>query len=186
MGLDDYGADRRKFATDSLHTFEALARYADKCRVCGGAVRADEAIRRRQHFVELAHAACGYLRIAEHAVHETRRPGTAFSFYEWRCPKCGLDACHTRRPLAGDDLQCKRCRPRKLEAGALAELVIAVRSPPINVKTGKASKHPVVIESGSRVWIRELREGASYAVVAPIAWTNGKAAAVRKLALSPV
>ncbi len=174
------------FATDTLHTRVSPARFTDTCRVCGNTVRVDERVYKRQHFLDVAHVACGWLKRDEADVHEVRRPGTSFAFFEWRCPTCELDACHTRRPLDGDDLRCKRCRPRKLAEGGVAELVIHVRSSPLSTVTGRRFRAPVVLEPGTRVRVRELREGASYAVVVPLAWRSRKAVEVRTLALSPV
>lgn len=179
-----YDDGRRRFQQDAFHTFEAPARFSDICRVCLVAVKADELVRKRTNFLEVAHAACGWLKMTEHAPHEVRRPGTSLVFYEWRCPTCGLDACHTRKPLAGDDLQCKRCRPRKLEAGAVAEVIMLTRAPRWNPKSGRYGQVVEHLHVGARVVVRELVGGM--AVVAPLAWSKGRVTKITTMALSAV
>lgn len=148
--LDD-GKDR--FRQDALHTFESTTRDGGVCRVCRGEIGPGEPALRRQHFLEIAHPACGWLRLPEeHDPHEVRRPGTDFVFWEWRCPYCGRDACHTRRPRDGDDPRCKRCHPRRLAPGCTAETINFMRVTP------PKRKRWIVIPIGERVKVVELEE----------------------------
>lgn len=96
------------------------------CRVCGETIARGTPIRSRQWHLEYAHPACGWLRADELEVHERRRPGTVFSYYEWQCPACKLDACTVRKPRDEDDRRCTRCRPLPpLEVGAKVETIAA-------------------------------------------------------------
>ncbi len=122
-----YEDGRQRFATRSLLTHEKIAELeGSSCRVCGGVIRIGDMIRVRDWHVEASHSSCGWLKADEHDRHERRRPGTAFAYFEWRCPMCGLDACKLRKPRDDDDPRCGRCRPRpELEAGVTVETIEA-------------------------------------------------------------
>ncbi len=125
-----YDDGKRRFSTRTMLTFERTTEQGGiPCRVCRGIVERGELVRTREWSLEIAHAACGWLRLTdEHDRHEVRRPGTSFSFFEWRCPACGLDACSVRRPRDDDDPRCKRCRPLpELAVGVTVETIVPHR-----------------------------------------------------------
>lgn len=111
MIRDEYGAARSAFHTRGIHTNVVECTMTRECRVCRGVIDVGTSMRSRPHGIEYAHADCGWLRPDEKAVHEVRRPGTSFTFYEWACPLCGLDACDVRKPDDETDMRCKRCEP---------------------------------------------------------------------------
>ncbi len=125
MSAVDAGDGRRAFATRSLLTSEKEARQETTCRVCTGMILIGDPIRVRDWHIDQSHAACGWLRADEHDVHERRRPGTSFAYFEWRCPMCGLDACSLRKPRDDDNPSCRRCRPRpELAVGVTVETIV--------------------------------------------------------------
>lgn len=149
MRLASRAEDRARFSTTRLLTeVEEGGTFQDHpCRVCGETIPRLTPIRSRQWHLEYAHSACGWLRPDEHEVHERRRPGTVFAYFEWRCPSCGLDACQVRAPREGDDRRCRRCRPLPpLEPGATVETIS-----PMSFRVGRGKRPRLVrIDSYTR------------------------------------
>ena len=177
----DRPEERARFATSSLLTFEdILTDDADvPCRVCGGPLIQGHSVRRRQWHFDMSHVQCGWLRVDETDLHERRRPGTFFSYWEWRCPTCGLDACAVRRPRDDDNMQCKRCKPRaELEVGAPVEIVHALR-----FRVGRG-KRPRLVQLDAYARGRVLKLSGELALVSLTDKPEGQEVWVRAMSLS--
>lgn len=102
-------AGRRNFLSP-LQT-EIVSSSGATCRVCGQPIEVNAPSRHRAWGVESAHEACGWFRPDEgHCPLEVRRAGSFVTFYEWRCPSCGLDAVAHREPERDADMRCGRCK----------------------------------------------------------------------------
>lgn len=157
---DEYGSARRSFLTGSLLTrLELATMVGSHCRVCTKPIALGEEQRRREWGIEKAHAACGWFRPEEvpadsdpprPLVHARTRPGTAFRFWEWQCPACGLDATSSLEPDDGTEVRCRRCAPDQdvIAAGKRVELRVGVFYDAPGPRGGKAKRYR--IHTGAR------------------------------------
>lgn len=79
------------------------------CRACTVPLHGPD-VRVRFVTQDFAHPECWFAPHDDGSIRERRRSGTSFSFYEWRCDRCGFDACSTKQPIDQEDRFCTRCR----------------------------------------------------------------------------
>lgn len=121
---------RNSQATSSIYaelvTVDQDATRIRECRVCQLPI-GDASYWYKSATREASHVACGWFgseRVYFAPGGDVRpvqrtRPGTDFTFLEWQCPSCGLDACSSKAPIGGEDRRCKRCRKHDLTEGVV-------------------------------------------------------------------